>query len=539
MGFNFLIVMIIILINFVLRKIIEALTLIEKSKYYTEFLNSKIYKVFILLFCNTGLMIVITVKFIDNETNIDGLFGENGVVYNIQFIMMYSLIIPLLFSLFHPLHLIKTVRYWNLKRKFKKKRDKNKYIQTEANYIYEKNRFDIDYKYFSILKTIGISFFYQLIIPYGLVFAMIEMVLFYVTDRFSLTRRCLRPKEFDFTLTLNILSNFDMCLILLPLGYIIFYKFFFNLEIPFIIYICLILTIFEKYVISVGLLFSCCKNCQEFEPNFLRFQDINVLTYNQLNPVTMDFYVYDDRNKSMLSVIWSRQNSALKEQNTSKEQNSKIEDKFKSNQSEMIIGKLKNEYDTEKYNLPHSRSGENNLLQPSNNLSFKRAKRFNLLNIVHMISNRKNLIGEEKIHFDDEADTINYLHSGKMDLNNMNESKKKDNRRLNVPLFNSTSRIYDIVMKNNQLNTILNTKRYSTYNSITKSPSSINEGDMSRRLSLNPQLNKKTSLNIEIKEYSDEDFSEEVEQEEEESNSSKVKVIFRSLISRMRVRGTF
>ena len=149
-GLNVLVVGSIIVINFVLRKIIESLTLLEKHKYYTHFLVSKISKVFVLLFCNTGLIIIFTVKFVDYPSSLDALFGQNGVVYSIQFIMLYSLVIPIIFSLVHPLHLIKTIRNWVLRRRLRMPRRNDKCTQAEANFIYEKNRFDIDYKYYSI-----------------------------------------------------------------------------------------------------------------------------------------------------------------------------------------------------------------------------------------------------------------------------------------------------------------------------------------------------------------------------------------------------
>lgn len=452
------------MINFVLRKVIETLTLIEKSKYYTEYLHSKIFKVFILLFFNTGFMIAITVLFAGEQSSINRLFGENGVVYNIQFIMIYSLVIPVLFSLFHPLHLIKTVRYWILRRRFRSPADPNRYTQAEANYIYEKNRFDIDYKYFSILKTVAISFFYQLIIPYGLLIAMFEMVLFYLTDRFSLTRRCLRPKEFDFALTLHILSYFDICIILLPLGYIFFFRVFFGLSVTFILYLSLALTMFEKYVISVRLLFFCCKNCEEFEPNLVRFQEINVLSYNQLNPVVMDFFVYDDRNKSMLSVIMSERSDSLERDVDSFEY--KIRSKQDSSLQKSQIDIRLAPPDVERPPIRFQSNSYENHLAPRNFLQLPQATRnvkLNLLSIVQMISNRKQLIGDDKIHFDDEADTINYLQSGQIDLQRLDSSARP--RRITLPASMSSPKILDNILLNKQLRNLEGHKPFLSFNS--------------------------------------------------------------------------
>lgn len=403
---------------------IEFLTLLEKRKFYTEFLYSKVQKVFLFLFFNTGIIIIFIVHNIMQLQRYSALFGQNGVVYNIQSIMLFSLITPFLWSLFHPAHLFKTFRYRRTRRQLTQNPRGNTFIQTEANQVYEKSNFDIEFKYFCLLKTLCVAFFYQLIIPYGLLFAMLEMGLFYLTDRFSLTSRCLRLKNFDFVLTLEVLSYFDFCLMLIPLGYIVMYRHFFNIRGSFILIMTLALTVLEAFVINFRILFACCKSCRSFEPDTTNFRDVRfeLKTYNESNPATMNFYMYDSVSKNMVSVLCTPMQPApgkrTPETGQSRTQKEFNWDKLETDNSVLSMTSRKNEVSWPKMDASGSepktpvKTGpkQSSIGQTVSSRTPKLAlKNLNFLSMINAIDQKSVLLGKHKVHFEDQAEAIHLL----------------------------------------------------------------------------------------------------------------------------------
>ena len=59
-GFLLMIIGIIVIINFVLRKILILVSVKEERKFYSELESSKIFKVSLALFINTGIIVLVT-----------------------------------------------------------------------------------------------------------------------------------------------------------------------------------------------------------------------------------------------------------------------------------------------------------------------------------------------------------------------------------------------------------------------------------------------------------------------------------------------
>lgn len=292
--FDLAILIITLVTNFVLRKIVELLTIFETKKSHTEYITSTIFKVFILLFCNNGAVLLITIVYITGFEGLEALFGINGIVHNIELVMVWGLLSPFLWSLINPEQLWKEFMYRRTKNHIRNNKFSNKLMQQEANRLFEKFDFEFDYRYFSVFKTVSIALFFQSIIPFGVLIAALEMILYYVFDFISITKFCNRPKRYDFHLTIQILTFFDICLIFLPLGYIIFYEYFLSSDPQFILYLCLVLTIIEA-IINMQILFFCCQKCTNYKTNGILYSDFKdmVLNYNQSNPSTANFMLID------------------------------------------------------------------------------------------------------------------------------------------------------------------------------------------------------------------------------------------------------
>ena len=116
-GFNYLVVGVILLVNLLLRKLIIKLSFYERRKSYTEYLYTQIHKIFLFMFGNPGIIVLFTIRAGSSFTNFfELLFDNEGIVNSVQIVMLASFITPILWSLFHPLHLIKTLRYRILRK---------------------------------------------------------------------------------------------------------------------------------------------------------------------------------------------------------------------------------------------------------------------------------------------------------------------------------------------------------------------------------------------------------------------------------------
>jgi hypothetical protein len=428
---------------------------------------------------------------------------------------MFHLVTPFLWSLFHPAHLIKTLRYRLLRKQLKNSTKDVGYIQTEANAIYEKNNFDIEFKYFSILKSLCICFFYLLIIPYGPMFAMFEMFLFYITDRFSITRRCLKLRNFDFILTIEVLSYFDICLIFLPMGYMIIYRQFLGLRPSFWIIASLCLTFIEAFIINIRILFACCKSCQTFEGTATSFEDISyeIKSYNDSNPATMEFYMYDDGSKNMLSVMYSpghtlftldnkgniSQNAPYKQEKTHNEFNW---EKLQTENSVIDLSSKKKDYDMPSINNIEgeiSKGDEQYLNQITfepksyvrkNTLSIPKNQEINILSMVKMLGNKGPLIsGGSKFHFEDKAETIQMLKLGKKNLPLIIQETSEEESHPQKKMMRSLKRgsLIENIKLNNKISvimdhkSILDSRSQSIYLSIDNNNASKNSGNEKKK----------------------------------------------------------
>lgn len=301
-GILLMIIVIIMAINFVLRKILILVSIKEERKFYSELESSKIFKVALALFVNTGVIILVTSQITEDTADEKLLlFSSKGVVINVQLLMLISLSTPILWSLLNPFHFIRFVKRKLMESKLKD--PKNQVLQLEANAAFQRNDFELDFKFYSVFKTVCIALFYQPVVPYGPLLAIFEILLWYLCDKYVLINRCSKPQELDFSFTLEMLSYFDIFLILLPLGNLIFINSILNKDIkPFLI-ASLVLVLMEAFVIRINVLFKCCKCCSNFEEKDEEYNSVKYRfkSYRQVNPLTSVLYKYDRKKRQIIS----------------------------------------------------------------------------------------------------------------------------------------------------------------------------------------------------------------------------------------------
>ena len=286
-GFLMLIIGIIVVINFVLRKILILVSLKEERKFFSVLESSKIFKVSWALFINTGIVILVTTTYILELDDYGPLLDPQGIIINVQMIMLISLSTPLIWSLMNPFHLLKWFKKRSMINELKK--PQNHVLQLEANTAFERNNFELDFKYYSVFKTVCIAFFYQPVIPYGPLLAVIEILLWFLCDKYVLINRCSKPQELDFSFTIAMLSFFDIFFVLFPVGNLVFIRIFFKNDTahPFLI-AATVLVFMEAFIIRINVLFKCCKCCYNFEEkneNYFKVK-YQFKSYRQENPLT-------------------------------------------------------------------------------------------------------------------------------------------------------------------------------------------------------------------------------------------------------------
>lgn len=299
-GYLGIVVLIITLINWVLRKILMVLSRKEERRFFTELEYSQIFKISVALFLNTGMVILLTTNWIHNQEGQDALFSSNGIIINIQLIMLISLSNPILWTILSPFHFLN----WYKRRKITKqlKDPNNKILQAEANQAFEGPAFNYSFRFYSILKTFGISMFYALVIPWGLIIGVIEMLLWYMCDKYVLLKRCKKPIELDFAFTLEMLAYFDMFLFLLPFGTFIFSRFYVNdPSIHVFVLVALVLCFLEGFVIRISVLFKCCVCCGKSKEKDIEYYKVKAKfkSYRQYNPITSTIYKFNRKNKQV------------------------------------------------------------------------------------------------------------------------------------------------------------------------------------------------------------------------------------------------
>lgn len=213
----------IVTINFIMRKLLLALTWWERRTTQTSLETSVVYKTVFGYFINVGVVVIIAnyilVEYgVLNKVNI--FWSTKGIVVNIIVTQFFSIFADCLVTFFD-------LPYWIKKMKkiyytHKVKNPNNRVYQFDIHKAYEGVDFEIAERYYMIFKMISVTLFFQSVIPYLLLFGLLELILTYWTMKYLLIRRCKRPVDINFKFSLNMGNMMDMMTLLNALGYLVF-----------------------------------------------------------------------------------------------------------------------------------------------------------------------------------------------------------------------------------------------------------------------------------------------------------------------------
>ena len=194
----------------------------EKRTLYSSAALSAAFKIFFSLFVNSGLTIMIAsfINFADWKMSI---FSSYGTVPNIMlFIIINSFLNPLLF-IFDITWIIRMIQRRRLLNIFKNVNSRNPYVQCEVNEVFENSEFLIEEGYYFFFQTMGIVLFYSFLVPYALLFGILEFFLMYWVHKWRLVKRSIVSREYDFNFSIQMGMMFDICILIFAIGAVAFH----------------------------------------------------------------------------------------------------------------------------------------------------------------------------------------------------------------------------------------------------------------------------------------------------------------------------
>jgi hypothetical protein len=132
------------------------------------------------LFINTALISLVVDFFITGN-----IIGKGGFIFNETNVFLLNAFIPPIVWFIDP---------WSLSHEYKLNKELKNFdlcvlTQQELNELMEKPDYSSAKRYGDIMKTMWFTFFYGDIIPIGILFSIIGLILYYFIDKYNVLRR--------------------------------------------------------------------------------------------------------------------------------------------------------------------------------------------------------------------------------------------------------------------------------------------------------------------------------------------------------------
>lgn len=190
-------------INMLLRQLMRILTMKERAETYTDYNFAVAFKLFLTMFANTAIIPLIT------NPNKDDWFGTGGLVVNIYLNILIINFLSPIFYYFNWTFFSKKIKIWLEK----KKGEKSKMTQREANKLYEGSVLDVAKGYADITLIFATTAFYTPLIPLLPALSFIGLYYQFWILKYKLLRKCKIPESLGERLALEITSNLPITMI--------------------------------------------------------------------------------------------------------------------------------------------------------------------------------------------------------------------------------------------------------------------------------------------------------------------------------------
>ncbi|EAS04833.2 kinase domain protein (macronuclear) [Tetrahymena thermophila SB210] len=173
------------ILNFLLQIVLKYLTNIEGCYTRTEFNISIAKKMAWATFINTSLIQFFIDVVLSDSKKFGAIFSEGGIAYNQNYVFMFNMVIPFVMGLIDFPGIFKKVK----QKMLSKQVEKCYFTQEQLNTLYEYPQYNISQQYANNLKTMFMVAFYSPIIPVGILYSMVAILLMYWVDKFNILRR--------------------------------------------------------------------------------------------------------------------------------------------------------------------------------------------------------------------------------------------------------------------------------------------------------------------------------------------------------------
>lgn len=183
--------------------------------YYAAIVTKTVYSSFV----NSALIILITHKIVSGRVDWD-IFGFSGVMGTVMIMMILHVFTDSLLFYLDPGFLLRLYKQRQIRRKIEE--NKETVIQAEANEIFEALPADTYIFYNFCFKTVCMAFFYQSILPYGLLLGIVELTIKFLVFKYVLVNRYKRPVEHQLNFSLEMIELYEFLIFILGIGFTIF-----------------------------------------------------------------------------------------------------------------------------------------------------------------------------------------------------------------------------------------------------------------------------------------------------------------------------
>lgn len=210
-ALGYIIVILINLINkFVFSPIFHLITDYEKHLSVSSANLSYALKYTLCMFFTTALMTLIVEALIHSNYT-----GTLGVIEEEHFMFIFNAYLSPIVFMFNPYNFFS----W-IKRKIYY--GNQYYTQQQANKLMEMPEYSMGKRYAEIIKTIWFTFLYVELLPFGVVYSLTGIILYYFTDKFTLTYNACVKSSVSSELSRTMVTVLDFTLVLKPVGELIF-----------------------------------------------------------------------------------------------------------------------------------------------------------------------------------------------------------------------------------------------------------------------------------------------------------------------------
>lgn len=171
--------------NSILSITAQLLTIYQRLETKTKFNVSIAKFISVSLFLNSSVIPIVLQVMVYASGYLRRIYENGGLLQNQNSLLLINVISPSLTQMLDIPKMTKLVKRWH----YEKNKEKSVLTQSQLNELYEDPEFEISMRYAVAINTVFSCGFYSPILPIGLIWGILSLLLQYYTSKYSLLRR--------------------------------------------------------------------------------------------------------------------------------------------------------------------------------------------------------------------------------------------------------------------------------------------------------------------------------------------------------------